>query len=356
MRIARYLVTQRDTRRERVAPMVRSIDSLIRTMPKVELHLHIEGTLEPEMAFELAERNRVAIPWKSPEQMRAAYDFSDLQSFLDLYYAASAVLVTRRDFHDLTWAYLERAASEHVRHAEIHFDPQSHLARGVAFDTVVGGITDALREGRDGLGITSRLIMAFLRDLPEAGASETLDLAVPHLQWIHGVGLDSAEVGNPPGMFRHVFARARELGLERVAHAGEEGPPAYIADSLDLLDVSRIDHGVRALEDPRLVRRLAEQRVPLTVCPLSNIRLRVFDTLEDHPLLRMLNAGLSVTVNSDDPAYFGGYITANYLAAHTALGIDRGELYVLAANAIDGCWLPVHEKLALTEELAAAFG
>jgi adenosine deaminase len=331
------------------------VERLIRLMPKVELHLHIEGTLEPEAAFGFAKRNGVKLPYGSPEEMRAAYDFSDLQSFLDLYYAASSVLLTRRDFYDLTWMYLERAVADNVRHVEVFFDPQTHMARGVALSSVVRAISCALREARERHGITSRLIMCFLRDRTEEEAFKTLRQAEGYLHLIDGVGLDSGEIGNPPAKFERVFAAAREKGLHVVAHAGEEGPASNVRDSLDLLGAERIDHGVRCLEDADLVRRLADERVCLTVCPLSNVRLRVFDRMEDHPLKRMLEAGLAVTVNSDDPAYFGGYITENFLAAKRALGLTVEDVRQLAANAIEGSFLDADPKAALMAELDEAF-
>jgi adenosine deaminase len=331
------------------------VERLIRLMPKVELHLHIEGTLEPEAAFSFAGRNGVKLPYGSPEEMRAAYDFSDLQSFLDLYYAASSVLLTRRDFYDLTWMYLERAVADNVRHVEVFFDPQTHMARGVALSSVVRAISCALREARERHGITSRLIMCFLRDRTEEEAFKTLRQAEGYLHLIDGVGLDSGEIGNPPAKFERVFAAAREKGLHVVAHAGEEGPASNVRDSLDLLGAERIDHGVRCLEDADLVRRLADERVCLTVCPLSNVRLRVFDRMEDHPLKRMLEAGLAVTVNSDDPAYFGGYITENFLAAKRALGLTVEDVRQLAANAIEGSFLDADPKAALMAELDEAF-
>jgi adenosine deaminase len=331
------------------------VERLIRLMPKVELHLHIEGTLEPEAAFGFAKRNGVKLPYGSPEEMRAAYDFSDLQSFLDLYYAASSVLLTRRDFYDLTWMYLERAVADNVRHVEVFFDPQTHMVRGVALSSVVRAISCALREARERHGITSRLIMCFLRDRTEEEAFKTLRQAEGYLHLIDGVGLDSGEIGNPPAKFERVFAAAREKGLHVVAHAGEEGPASNVRDSLDLLGAERIDHGVRCLEDADLVRRLADERVCLTVCPLSNVRLRVFDRMEDHPLKRMLEAGLAVTVNSDDPAYFGGYITENFLAAKRALGLTVEDVRQLAANAIEGSFLDADPKAALMAELDEAF-
>jgi adenosine deaminase len=327
------------------------MDDLIRRLPKAELHLHLEGTFEPELMFEIAARNGVAVPYASADEVRAAYDFTDLQSFLDIYYAACSALLTERDFHDLTAAFLRRAAADGVRHVEPFFDPQTHTARGVPFAAVVGGIVSALREGERDLGITWRLIMCFLRDLPEESAAATLAEAMPFLDVIAGVGLDSAEIGNPPAKFASVFRDARKAGLLAVAHAGEEGPAGYIRDSLEILGVRRIDHGVRCLEDPDLVSLLVAERVPLTVCPLSNVRLRVFGAMADHPLRRMLDVGLAVTVNSDDPAYFGGYIVENYRAVTEALGLTRGDLYRLAANAIEGSWATRQRKDALVCEL-----
>lgn len=329
------------------------VAALVRAMPKVELHVHIEGTLEPEAAFAFARRNGVALPYASADSMRAAYEFEDLQSFLDLYYAACSVLLTRRDFYDLTWAYVEHAAEENVRHVEVFFDPQTHTARGVAISSVVRGISCALKEAHDRYGITSRLIMCFLRDLPEEDALKTLRQAEPYLDWIAGVGLDSAEVGNPPSKFERVFAEAKREGLHLVAHAGEEGPAQYVRDSLDLLHAERIDHGHTALDDPELVERLARERICLTSCPLSNLRLRVIDRIEDHPLKRMLDAGLAVTVNSDDPAYFGGYLTANYLAVIDALGLTEADVRTLASNAIQGSFLDDETKAGLIAELEA---
>ena len=306
----------------------------IRRLPKAELHLHIEGSLEPELMFELARRNGVALPYASVEATRAAYAFSDLQSFLDIYYAGAAALVREADFHDLAMAYFRRAQADGVVHAELFFDPQTHTARGVAFETVLDGLERAAREAQAELGLSSRLIMCFLRHLPEADAFATLEQARPHLARIHGVGLDSSEQGHPPAEFQRVFARCGELGLRRVAHAGEEGPASNVTDALDLLKVERIDHGVRALEDPDLVERLVRERVPLTVCPLSNIKLRVFPAMAQHNLKRMLDLGLCVTLNSDDPAYFGGYIGQNFLEAAQALDLTRGELATLARNSL----------------------
>jgi adenosine deaminase len=308
--------------------------SYIRALPKAELHLHIEGSLEPEMMFELARRNGAALPFPSVEATRAAYAFTDLQSFLDIYYAGAAVLIHERDFYELAMAYFRRAKEDGVVHAELFFDPQTHTARGIALETVLDGLERAAREAQASLEISSRLILCFLRHLSEEEAMATLDQALPHLSRIHGVGLDSSEVGHPPAKFERVFARCGQLGLHRVAHAGEEGPPAYIRDALDLLKAERIDHGVRAMEDSSLLDRLAWEQVPLTVCPLSNVKLRVFPDLGAHCLKRMLDRGLRVTVNSDDPAYFGGYIGRNYLEAANALGLDRKDLAQLARNSL----------------------
>ncbi len=310
------------------------LHDLVRRIPKVELHLHIEGTLEPELAFALAKRNGIELPYADVEALRTAYDFDDLQSFLDLYYACCDVLLTQSDFYDLTMAYLRRVAADNVVHTEIFFDPQTHTDRGVPFETVYTGIRQALADGESELGITSELILCFLRHLPEAAAFETLAQAEPYLDGIIGVGLDSGERGNPPSKFERVFARARELGLRVVAHAGEEGPAAYIVEALDGLRAERIDHGVRCLEDDALVQRLAADAVPLTVCPNSNIKLRVFDTMADHNLRELLAAGLCVTVNSDDPAYFGGYMTDNYTNVVQSLGLDAADVLVLARNAV----------------------
>jgi len=307
----------------------------IANLPKAELHLHIEGTLEPELMFELARRNGIVLPHESVDALRRAYDFSDLQSFLDLYYQGAGVLQTQQDFYDMTAAYFHKAASQNVRHAEIFFDPQTHTDRGIAFETVITGIHDAQLHAERDFGITSKLILCFLRHLSEDEAMKTLDEALPFRDWIVAVGLDSSERGHPPSKFARVFGRAREAGLFAVAHAGEEGPPEYIREALDLLGARRIDHGVRCLEDPVLVDLLVARQIPLTVCPLSNIRLRVFDTMRDHPLRTMLARGLKVTINSDDPAYFGGYINENYLAVAEALGLTEEELEQIAKNSFE---------------------
>jgi adenosine deaminase len=321
-------------------------------LPKAELHLHIEGTLEPEMMFELATRNHVPLPYSDVESVKRAYVFSDLQSFLDIYYRSCAVLVTERDFYELTLAYLERARADGVRHAEIFFDPQTHTARGIDFGTVVKGITRALEEGGR-LGISSRLIMCFVRHLSEADASATLEESLPYADLITAVGLDSGEVGNPPEKFQRVFERAARHGYRVVAHAGEEGPPDYIWQALDLLGAERIDHGVRCLEDPRLTDRLVAEQVPLTVCPFSNIRLRVFDTLEHHPLARMLERGLCVTINSDDPSYFGGYVGENFTGTQAALRLSDDALVKMARNSFDASFIDDAAKTAYRAELDA---
>jgi adenosine deaminase len=308
-------------------------------LPKAELHVHIEGTFEPELIFAFAQRNGVKLKYRSVEALRAAYQFTDLQSFLDLYYEAMSSLQTERDFEELARAYLRRAQAQHVKHAEIFFDPQAHLQRGVRFETVIDGLWSALRHSVRDYGITTKLIMCFLRDLPQRSAMETLDLALPYLDRIVGVGLDSAEVGNPPSKFVTVFERARAHGLLAVAHAGEEGPPAYVWEALDKLKVSRVDHGVRSLEDPNLVDRLRRTRMPLTVCPLSNVRLRVVPSLAEHPLRRMLDAGLLATVNSDDPAYFGGYVGDNYSRCAQALHLTDADLIQLACNSFEAAFI-----------------
>ena len=321
-------------------------------IPKAELHLHIEGTLEPELAFELAARNGVELPYADMDEVREAYRFEDLQSFLNLYYELMAVLRTERDFEDLANAYLARAAAQGVRHAEIFFDPQAHLARGVGMGTVVEGLWRALGNSEAAHGVSTQLIMCFLRDESAASAMETLQAARPHLDRIVGVGLDSAEVGHPPVKFREVYEAAAALGLRRVAHAGEEGPPEYITEALDVLGVERIDHGLRCVEDEALVARLVRDRVPLTVCPLSNVRLRAVDVLADHPLPAMLDAGLLCTVNSDDPAYFGGYVAENLLALARAADLTPAELVQLERNAFEIAWLPDERRAGYLAELA----
>ncbi len=317
---------------------------LIARLPKAELHLHIEGSLEPEMLFELAARNGVAIPFASAEEVRAAYSFSNLQDFLDIYYQGMSVLRCEQDFFDLTWAYLQRAHADNVRHVEIFFDPQGHTERGIPFSTVLNGIERALNRGESELGITYRLIMCFLRHLSEEDAFATLVEAEPHLPRIHGVGLDSSELGHPPSKFERVFARARELGLHVTAHAGEEGPPEYVTEALDLLRVERIDHGNRALEQPALIRRIADEGLTLTVCPLSNLRLCVIPDMAQSPVQRMLDAGLMVTINSDDPAYFGGYVNDNFRAVVDALDLTPAQIAELARNSFTGSFLPAEAQ------------
>lgn len=325
----------------------------VASLPKAELHLHIEGTLEPELAFAIAGRNGIELPYRSVDQLRAAYRFNNLQEFLDVYYAGAGVLIERRDFYDLTRAYLERAHADNVRHAEIFFDPQTHTGRGIELATVVEGICDALDDGRREFGLSSRLILCFLRHLDEADALETLAAAMPYRDRIVGVGLDSGERGNPPRKFERVFRKARAAGFIAVAHAGEEGPAGYVREALEELDVVRIDHGNNALDDSSLVAELVRRRIPLTVCPLSNLRLRVVDDMASHPLKRMLDFGLFVTVNSDDPAYFGGYVNDNYVAVAEALDLSEAEIVALARNSIDASLLDESDKAKLIRELDA---
>ncbi|MGF1594372.1 MAG: adenosine deaminase [Kiloniellaceae bacterium] len=320
-------------------------------LPKAELHLHIEGTLEPEMMLHLAARNGVPLPYTDVEAVRAAYNFTDLQDFLDLYYQGMSVLRSEQDFYDLTLAYLRRVARDNLRHTEIFFDPQGHTERGVAFETVLDGIDRALADGARELGITSGIILCFLRHLSAEAAMQTLEQALPYRDRIVGVGLDSSEQGHPPEKFKEVFDRARAEGFRAVAHAGEEGPPAYIRSAMDDLKVERIDHGVRALEDPDLVLELARRRLPLTVCPLSNIRLCVFDDMTAHPLKMMLDRDLMVTVNSDDPAYFGGYMNDNYIAVRQALGLTDAELALIARNSFEASFLDAETKARYLAEV-----
>ena len=327
------------------------MDTFIRNLPKAELHIHIEGSLEPELMFELAERNGLALRFESVEQVRKAYQFADLQSFLDIYYEGAGVLLKEQDFYDMTWAYLARAHAQNVRHAEIFFDPQTHTERGVAFTVVIDGIHQALVDAEREFGLSSRLIMCFLRHLSAEAAMQTLDRALPFRDRIIAVGLDSSEVGHPPEKFAAVFDKARAAGFLTVAHAGEEGPPEYVWQALNLLKVSRIDHGVRCVEDPKLVQRLVSEQVPLTVCPLSNVKLCVFDSMEQHNLKQLLDLGLCATVNSDDPAYFGGYISENFLAVHRALDLQRDDLYQLAKNSFLASFLDEPQKRVLLDEL-----
>jgi adenosine deaminase len=315
------------------------LTAFIAGLPKAELHLHIEGSLEPELMFELGRRNGIALPFASVEEVRAAYAFSNLQDFLDIYYQGAGVLMTEGDFHDLAMAYFTRVAADGCRHAEMFFDPQTHTDRGLPFAVAIEGLLSGMAEAERSLGVTSKLIMCFLRHLDEDAAFTTLKSAEPWLDRIVGVGLDSSEVGHPPSKFAGVYAAARERGLKLVAHAGEEGPPAYVWEALDLLKVDRIDHGNRALEDPALVKRLVTEGMTLTVCPLSNLKLCVVDDLKVHPLKRMLDLGLHATVNSDDPAYFGGYLGENWAATASAVGLTRNELVTLAKNSFTGSFL-----------------
>ncbi|MFT3666529.1 adenosine deaminase [Piscinibacter sp.] len=332
------------------------LPALLRSMPKAELHLHIEGSLEPELIFALAQRNGVALPYASVEALRAAYAFTDLQSFLDIYYAGASVLLKEQDFFDMAWAYLQRAAADKVLHAEIFFDPQTHTERGVPLLTVIQGLEHACRRAHQELGVSARLILCFLRHLSEEEAMATLDEALPHKHHFIGVGLDSSERGHPPEKFARVFAKAREAGLHLVAHAGEEGPPAYVAGALDVLKVERIDHGVRSLEDPALVRRLAARGMALTVCPLSNVKLCVFETMAQHNLPALLAAGLKATINSDDPAYFGGYVNQNFVETFAALPqLGAREAYTLARNSFEASFADAGAKARWIAQLDLAF-
>lgn len=327
------------------------METFIQALPKIELHLHIEGSLEPELMFELARRNRVGIPFDSAAAVRAAYEFSDLQSFLDIYYQGANVLIEEQDFFDLCWAYLLRCRQDNVLHTEIFFDPQTHTERGIEFDTVVNGLQRALERGRTELGISSHLIMCFLRHLDEDSAIATLRRALPHRDKIIAVGLDSAEAGNPPHKFQRVFEEALEAGFLSVAHAGEEGPASYISDAIALLKVARIDHGVRCVEDPELVQQLIAARLPLTVCPLSNVKLRVFDNMQQHNIVDLLRRGLCVTVNSDDPAYFGGYMTDNFVALAAAHPMSEDEIARFSFNAIEASFASAQRKRQLEASL-----
>ncbi len=328
-----------------------SIENFIADLPKAELHLHIEGTFEPELMFEIAARNNRELKYKSVDELKAAYQFNNLQEFLDIYYSGANVLINEQDFYDLTWAYLERIHDQNVLHTEIFFDPQTHTSRGIAFETVITGIYRALEDGRTKLNISSRLILSFLRHLSEESAFETLEKALPFKEWITAVGLDSSEKGNPPEKFERVFQKAHEYGFLTVAHAGEEGPPEYVWGALQLLNVSRIDHGNRSLEDPELVDELVRRQVPLTVCPLSNLKLKVVSDMTQHPLKTMLEKGMMATVNSDDPAYFGGYVNENYLAVSRALNFSKKELGQLAKNSFNASFLPEKEKAAMSRKI-----
>jgi adenine deaminase len=329
------------------------MDAFIAKLPKAELHVHVEGTLEPELMFALAKRNKLTLPFRSVEDVRAAYEFGNLQSFLDIYYQGMSVLLAEEDFYDLTFAYLSRASAEGVVHAEIFFDPQAHVSRGVPLGVVVSGIRRALADGHDRLGLSTRLILCFLRHLDQDDALEIFKQSLRYAEGIVGVGLDSSELGHPPSKFKDVFDRARAEGFRLVAHAGEEGPAAYVWEALDVLRVDRIDHGNRALEDERLVRRLARDRVALTVCPLSNLKLGVVKDIARHPIREMLDKGLVVTINSDDPAYFGGYINENFSAIQKSLNLSRGAVAALARNSIVHSFLPDDEKRPLLDRLDA---
>ncbi|GAA4277840.1 adenosine deaminase [Aquimarina mytili] len=332
-----------------------SIEKFIEGIPKAELHLHIEGTFEPELMFEIAKRNNKTIKYSSVEELKEAYSFNNLQEFLDIYYAGANVLIEEQDFYDLTWAYLTKVHQQNVVHVEIFFDPQTHTDRGVSFDTVIKGIYRALEDGEEQLGISFKLIMSFLRHLDEASAFKTLEQALPFKKWISAVGLDSSEVGNPPSKFERVFAKAREEGFITVAHAGEEGPSEYIWEALDLLKVTRIDHGNRCLDDDSLVKQLVEIQMPLTVCPLSNLELKVVTNLKDHPIAKMLDLGLLATVNSDDPAYFGGYMNENYLGITRALNLSKHQITELAKNSFKASWLSDQKKRDMIAQIDTYF-
>ena len=321
-----------------------SIKKFIEGIPKTELHLHIEGTFEPELMFKIAKRNNREINYASVAELKSAYSFNNLQEFLDIYYTGAAVLIEEQDFYDLTWAYLAKVHEQNVVHTEIFFDPQTHTDRGIPFDTVINGIYRALRDGKEKLGISYKLILSFLRHLDEASAFKTLEQALPYKKWIAGVGLDSSELGNPPSKFERVFAKVREEGFLVVAHAGEEGPAEYIWEALDLLKVVRVDHGNRCLDDPRLVKRLANSQIPLTLCPLSNLELKVVGDLKDHPIVTMMEKDLLVTVNSDDPAYFGGYMNENYLGIALSLDLSKKQIAQLVKNSFKASWLPDDKK------------
>lgn len=326
---------------------------LIRALPKAELHVHIEGTFEPELMFVIAQRNNIAIPYQSVEELKEAYNFHNLQSFLDIYYAGANVLIHEQDFYDLAWAYFEKCAEDHVVHTEMFFDPQTHTDRGVAFETVLNGLQRACDDAKTKLGISSHLIMCFLRHLSEDAAFATLEQALPYKDQIIGVGLDSSEVGHPPSKFERVFAKAREAGFLIVAHAGEEGPAEYVWEALDLLKVNRVDHGVRSEEDPALMQRLIAEKMPLTVCPLSNLKLCVVNNMAEHNIRRLLQQGVHVTVNSDDPSYFGGYMNDNFIAITKALDLSNAELKQLAINSFEASFISDAEKQAWIKKIEA---
>ncbi len=326
------------------------LKKIIEGIPKAELHLHIEGSFEPELMFEIANRNNISLEYDSIEAVRKAYKFNNLQEFLDIYYAGAQVLIHERDFYDLTWAYLSKVHSQNVVHVEVFFDPQTHTDRGIEFEVVISGIYKALEKAKDELNISYKLIMSYLRHLSEAAAFETLEASVPFKHWIDGVGLDSSELGNPPSKFTKVFTASAEQGYQLVAHAGEEGPVEYIWQALDLLKVVRIDHGNRCLDDEALVQRLCEQHIPLTLCPLSNVALKVIQKMEDHPLLKMLDKGILATIHSDDPAYFGGYMNENYYETAKALNLTKAQLMQLAINAFEASWLdPIAKEQRISE-------
>ena len=327
------------------------INNFIEGIPKAELHLHIEGTFEPELMFKIAQRNNISINYQSVDELKKAYNFNNLQEFLDIYYAGASVLIHEQDFYDLTWAYLTKVHAQNLVHTEIFFDPQTHTDRGISFDTVIQGIHNALIDGKDKLGISSQLIMCFLRHLVEASAFETLEQALPYKNWIAGVGLDSSELGHPPSKFERVFSKAMDEGFITLAHAGEEGPAEYVWEAINLLKVSRIDHGNRSLDDDQLIKYIAEKQIPLTVCPLSNLELKVVEDLKDHPLLQLMEAGVMVTINSDDPAYFDGYMNENYIQISTALNFSKKQIAQLAKNSFKASFLPDKKKEKLISQV-----
>ncbi len=328
-----------------------TLEYFINGIPKAELHVHIEGTFEPELMFKIAQRNNIKFQYKSVDELKKAYDFNNLQEFLDIYYAGASVLIHEQDFYDMTWAYMEKLNSQNVIHAEIFFDPQTHTDRGIQFSTVITGIHSALMKAEKEFGMTTKLIMCFLRHLDEDQAFQTLEQSMEYKDWIIGVGLDSSEVGHPPSKFQRVFKKAQAGGFLTVAHAGEEGPPEYVWEALNLLNVARIDHGNRALEDDALVQLLAHKQIPLTVCPLSNLKLRVVDKLEDHPLRKMMNAGLLVTINSDDPSYFGGQLNDNFWELAKVLNLTTDDIYQLVKNSFTASFLSDTEKLNYIKQI-----
>ena len=332
-----------------------NLHTVIQGIPKAELHLHIEGSFEPELMFEIAKRNDIILDYDSIDELKKAYKFNNLQEFLDIYYMGAKVLIHEQDFFDLTWAYLTKVHSQNVVHVELFFDPQTHTERGVAFSVVIGGIRKALEKARLELGMSYKLIMSYLRHLSEESAFETLQSSEPYLDWIDGVGLDSSELGNPPSKFVNVFEASAKQGFKLVAHAGEEGPASYIWEALDLLNVVRIDHGNRCLDDEKLVQRLVDEKIPLTLCPLSNVELKVIEKMEDHPVVKMLDKGIVATIHSDDPAYFGGYMNENYHATATALNLNNEQLLQLAVNAFKASWLGEEEKVAHIENVKSYF-